>query len=125
MSCLFDSLSSFLPNVSSNELRQIIVDYLQTNPVLMAPKVKASDIVRLETNEVHFRGYLDRMRRHETWGGALEIRSFVELFHMRVRVFVVSNRKWIEFVPQGITKGIITLHWTGSHYTPGSKKCVL
>ena len=120
MSCLFDSISNFLPNITSQELRHIIVDYLQTNPVLMAPKVKASDIVRAESHEHHFPRYVQKMRKPETWGGALEIRCFAELFHMRVRVFVMANQKWIEFVPQGAIKKTITLHWNGSHYTPGS-----
>jgi|TARA_Y100000813_G_scaffold193950_1_gene173798 hypothetical protein len=120
MSCLFDSLSTFLPNLSSKELRHVIVDYLQTNPILMAPSVKASDIVRVESREHHFPRYLQTMKKAETWGGALEIRSFAELFHMRVRVFVMANQKWIEFVPNGTVKRTVTIHWNGTHYTPGS-----
>ena len=34
MSCLFRSLSYFIQNVNENELRDIIVDYLEKDPIL-------------------------------------------------------------------------------------------
>ncbi len=118
MSCLFDSLSSYLNNVTSYELRQIVVNYLETNPVLIFPTTKASDIVSVESQGKSFASYLENMRRNETWGGALEIRGFSELFHRKVNVYVIVTSKIIEFIPSTVQHCPINIKWTGNHFTP-------
>jgi hypothetical protein len=118
MSCLFDSLSSHLKNVTSDELRQIIVNYLETNPILISPTTKAADIVSVESQASSFSSYLENMRRNETWGGALEIRGFSELFHRKVNVYVIVNSKIIEFIPTTVQHCPINIKWNGNHFTP-------
>jgi len=117
MSCLFDSLSSFT-NQSSSQLRQNIVAYLNTNPKLMHD-ITLNDI--LGWDNVDTNNYLDHMRRSDVWGGAIEIKAFVNMFNVNVSVHVPSHNKIIEFiVDEHNPSRFHTIHilWTGNHFTP-------
>ena len=114
MSCLFRSLSHFVDNLETEQLRHMICNYLQQDPMVMGEKFS----VLLQTmnptntsppnpnnnnhNNTPFsfsfspRGSIDdcstvdqyvaHMRLPSTWGGALEIHVFCELFRARVLV---------------------------------------
>ena len=114
MSCLFNSLSYYEKN-DSPTIRAHICDYLQTDPMLY--DVKASDWVKWEKN-LDLNSYVTQMRSHSTWGGAMEIRSYVTLYNKRVLVHY-RNRE-IEFPCTGGTEGTETIHlyYTGGHYEP-------
>ena len=116
MSCLFNSLSHFLKNVNSSQLRQIICKYLKTNPKIL-DDIPASEITTWE-NSTNLQDYIKKMSLTSTWGGAIEIKCFCELF--KVDVKVKHKNRIISFTPndKSISKGIATILYTGNHYEP-------
>ena len=55
------------------------------------------------------------MEKDTTWGGAIEIKSFCEMF--KVVVVVVYKDRNIQFIPSSkCTDNIIYLNYTGNHY---------
>jgi len=115
MSCLFNSLAPAV-NIHPTKLRELIVDYLKTNPNLL-DNVSAKDII-LWTEGVDFDKYLDRMNNTSTWGGAIEIRAYCELFRINVVVHVLYTRK--EFEIKSSQPTLLTTHisYTGNHFEP-------
>ena len=114
MSCLFDSLSVFV-NIDSYTLRQVISNYLETNPILM-DDLNAESVILYETN-MSLSDYVSKMKNQDTMGGAIEIRSFINLFKVNILVKSLPNNKEIQFLysPESIWKAII---WTGGHFDP-------
>jgi len=111
MSCLFNSLSALIGE-PAQEIRQKICDWLTTNPALLED-LSASVVVEVESG-LPLDRYVDRMRSSGTWGGAIEIRAFVQLWKRPVRVWVIRTRRWIEFpFPEGVE---CKISWTGGHY---------
>ena len=114
MSCLFNSLSYFL-NYSSNQIRQIICDYLEQNRPLI-DGLDTDFILSLDDSN-----YIKNMRRSSEWGGAIEIQAACNLWNLRIIVHNISGRRRskIEFLP--ISNNYvytIQLTWTGNHYEP-------
>lgn len=126
MSCLFNSFSA-LVGERPQVIRARICDWLATDPVLMED-LSASHVIQIESKQSLDR-YVASMRSVNTWGGAIEIRAFVQLWKRPVRVFAKRSRppRWIEFpysVADASGKMIPTmeneckLSWTGAHYEP-------
>jgi hypothetical protein len=112
MSCLFNSLSKFV-NISPQDLRQQICDFLRRNPSIL-DDIKVSDVIKWE-NGLDMQTYINKMEQPSTWGGCLEIKCFCEIYQMAV-IIVHKNRK-IECIPSsGSYQSIINLNYTGSHY---------
>jgi hypothetical protein len=117
MSCLFHSLSRFVEEDSSS-LRKKICDYLATNPMLFGDVTASS---AMEWDGV--RGdYVHHMRSTSTWGGAIEIKAFCNLYGMKVVVENIRDRNGdtIEFVPESGAENSreIRITWSGGHYEP-------
>ncbi len=110
MSCLFDSLAKH-SDIGSKELRRRICKYLSGNPTIS--DIKVSTI--MEWAGRNKESYIAEMKNPKTWGGALEIQAFCELTGTTVKVKYKDRE--IEFIPQMNTQGILTLLWTGNHYT--------
>jgi len=115
MSCLFNSLSYFLPNISSNELRQIICDYIKKNPTLI-DGIETKDIIESSPNVRSLNAYVSNMSNTSTWGGGIEIKCFCDIFNAVVIVHFQGNK--IEFIPNTQSSRMIELYYTGSHYEP-------
>ena len=114
MSCLFDSLSFFISNCDSHQLRSIIVDYLSSNPNMM-DNYNFKELLSFQGEEID--RYLNIMSNMNTWGSAFEIKAFVDMF--QVRIVVVHDMKSIEFIPRdGEYHLTIYLSYTGDHYEP-------
>jgi hypothetical protein len=111
MSCLFNSFSAIIGEPSS-AIRSRICDWLATNPVL-SEDMHAADTIMIESG-LPLDRYVQRMRSTHTWGGAIEIRAFVELWKRPVRVWVIRTRRWIEFPYSEGNECKIS--WTGGHY---------
>ena len=112
MSCLFNSLSRFIPE-SSFDIRQKICDYLEANHKIM-DGIETTDILSMESNH-----YIQKMRNTSTWGGAIEIQAACNLWNMSIIVHNIRDGGQIIFVP--ITSEILnTIHitWNGGHYEP-------
>ena len=115
MSCLFDSLSSFLTDINSTQLRHLVTQYLSTDPsFFQEDSQKLSDV--LGVDDVQLGDYVANMANSHTWGGAIEIRAFCEMFQTRVLVEIHGRR--IEFLPKEEPRFTIHLHYTGNHYEP-------
>lgn len=114
MSCLFDSLSTFV-GVNPGGLRQGICDFLQLNPKLIED-MSAEMVVSFESN-VSLDNYVARMRQYSTMGGATEIKAFCIMFKRNVNVFSIPNGRTIEFIVNP-SFPFVNLKWTGSHYDP-------
>lgn len=116
MSCLFNTLSPFV-NLSSDELRQNICNYLSENPK-MFEDTTASDYVSW-SNEGHnsLEDYILSMRNPGTWGGAIEIKAFCNMYFMNVNVLDTrTNKNTIEFVEGSKAKKTLNIKWNGGHY---------
>mmetsp|Transcript_25639 Transcript_25639/g.36154 ORF Transcript_25639/g.36154 Transcript_25639/m.36154 type:complete len:184 (+) Transcript_25639:3187-3738(+) len=79
MSCLFNSLSRFV-NEDAKLLRHSVCEYLATTQEL-APGVP--DDVLFEGSKQE---YIARMRKEQTWGGAVEIQAFCQMYNAKVTV---------------------------------------
>jgi len=136
MSCLFRSLSHHVYNLGTEELRQMICNYLESDPVMMEDKF-SNWLVILQQNPAsiplssmssstkHLKDYVQSMRRPSTWGGGIEINSFCELFDTRVIVHHVDSRSKhssnqpIEFLPsKNNYQHTIHISYNGVHYEP-------
>jgi len=118
MSCLFNSLGALIGE-NPQAIRGRICDWLATDPAIIED-LSASIVIAIESRQmlVH---YVSRMRSPATWGGAIEIRSFVRLWQRPVRVWAIRARRWIEFpLDAGVTATgpECRLSWTGGHYEP-------
>jgi len=111
MSCLFNSLSSFLSKTAL-ELRMDICNRLEKNPVILDNLTVDKILENKTLNE-----YVHDMRNVETWGGALEIKLFCDIYHTQVNVYIPSGNI-IPFYPQKLPIAIINITWTGNHFTP-------
>lgn len=121
MSCLFRSLSYFITNLEAEELREIISDYIAKDPIIIPPDGRLSSYLSLENKNIN--DYSMDMRKNSTWGGAIEIRAFCELFQIKVYVLVLQDNKYIEFVPTNCKDShkYIKISWNGNHYEPIKK----
>ena len=121
MSCLFQSLGCFI-KVCPEELRGQICRYLTTDPVLISPDLKVSDVIKFQPDipSMSLAQYVQLMSIHSTNGGAIEIRAFCNIYKVNVRVVqcgVRRTEKHIEFI-NDITLPWITVSWDGGHYEP-------
>lgn len=118
MSCLFRSLSYFITNVETEELRHIITDYISKDPILIPPDTKLSTILSID--KIPLDKYNNEMKKSGTWGGAIEIKAFCELFRIKVLVLVLRENRYIEFLPSNWNNEnrIIKISWNGNHYEP-------
>ena len=115
MSCLFDSLSKFTTH-SSNDLRRHIVSYLRTNPKLM-DETTFEELMKWE--ETDSGSYINEMSGESTWGGAIEIKAFVNMFQVNVNVHIPMIQKIFEFkYEQENNDKYVNILWTGNHFVP-------
>jgi len=111
MSCLFNSFSKIVGE-APQAIRARICDWLATDPALMED-LSASTVVLVESGRP-LDAYVAQMRSVNTWGGAIEIRAFVQLWKRPVKVWAIRQKRWIEFTwPEGQE---CKLSWTGGHY---------
>jgi hypothetical protein len=118
MSCLFNSLSYFT-HEAPHAIRGRICDYLAGDPALV-DDMSASLVIALENGQ-GLEQYVGGMRSPSTWGGAIEIRAFVQLWRRPVRVWVIRTGRWIEFPCSCPAEGAgeeCKISWTGGHYEP-------
>ena len=78
--------------------------------------LSASVVIQIESRQA-LEPYVARMRSASTWGGAIEIRAFVQLWKRPVKVWAIRGRRWIEF-PCSDGGPECKLSWTGGHYEP-------
>lgn len=126
MSCLFESLCSNIQDLKADQLRQMIVQYLQKNPILVPSEDKNSPGLRLDAvlhtefgSNMTVEAYTAHMSHPDTWGGAIEIRAFCDMFNARVKVVVLSSKQTIEFLPiHNPTTNEFIISWNGGHFEP-------
>jgi hypothetical protein len=125
MSCLFNSLSYFITDRNSYEIRQKICDYLQENKPII-DGLDTNFILELENNTNNACNYIESMRNTWCWGGAIEIQCACNIWNLRIIVRNYRDRQGeqIEFIPvsSGEVDKSIELEWTGGHYEPVRNK---
>ena len=114
MSCLFDSLSTYV-HTSPHNLRNMICHYLETNPLLM-DDMTAETVIKAECDS-DFKKYIASMYNSSTMGGAIEIKAFVNMFRINITVVSLPNNKLIEFTSPG-NEVVKKIRWTGGHFDP-------
>lgn len=127
MSCLFRSLSAFVP-ISTQTLRNYICDYMLSNPKLYGEDdARLFDILQWQGCDDPLE-YIAEMRDPETWGSAIEIACFVNMLYCKVEVVFADTGRRCEFIPRPAldmrTGGMKTIQhtaviwYTGNHYEP-------
>ena len=117
MSCLFQSLSHFINYLDENALRNIICDYLQSNPTIF-DTISANQMIGWR-DDMELSKYIIEMRNNNTWGSSLEIKAFCNIFNIVVIVHYLG--KEIEFIPiMPNPRFLIRINYTGNHYEPMS-----
>jgi len=112
MSCLFRALGNAV-GLNENTMRMEIVDFLKTNPPLMGEDATAVDIVNW-TDSCSLGEYTKHMSKNSTWGGAMEIRAFCQMY--RAQVAVHYNNRKILFEPHCKPIRNYHLEYTGNHF---------
>jgi len=119
MSCLFNTLCTFV-NLEGEELRHNICNYLSNNPK-MFENVSAEDYVKWNNEGYNnINEYIRDMKKNYTWGGAIEIKAFCNMYNKHVNVHDVRTRKQsvINFIDEDRVRDTIDINWNGGHYWP-------
>tara|TARA_B100000035_G_scaffold203371_1_gene173987 strand:+ start:3843 stop:4193 length:351 start_codon:yes stop_codon:yes gene_type:complete len=114
MSCLFNSISYFLPE-DSFAVRQKICNYLESNNKII-DGIETKEILKMESNN-----YIQNMRQTSTWGGAIEIQAACNIWNISIIVENIRSREngKIHFIPiNGNFNKTISVTWSGGHYEP-------
>ena len=125
MSCLFNSLSHFIPQTDPQAIRRRICDYLQANSPII-DGMTTHDVLQLDSGSSPDQ-YIGAMRILTTWGGAIEIQAACNIWNARIVVHDIRSghgpKQTIEFLP--VSNDAInspdttfTLEWSGGHYEP-------
>jgi hypothetical protein len=121
MSCLFNSIGA-LTGEDPGALRHHICDYIASNPQLIEG-VNSNDVVQWESG-MSLESYVSEMRKTSTWGGAIEVKAYVDMTGIPVHVVDIrpsaSTNNVIKLMPSGRLrrKKPLVLHWSGGHYSP-------
>ncbi len=122
MSCLFNSLSHFIPQTDPQAIRTRICDYLQANSPII-DGIATHDVLQLDSG-LSPDQYIGAMRSPCTWGGAIEIQAACAIWNARIVVRDIRSGKKqsIEFLPvinaTDATDKMFELEWSGGHYEP-------
>ena len=122
MSCLFNSLSHFIPQTDAQAIRQRICDYLQSNSPII-DGMTTHDVLQLDSSGSSDQ-YIRAMRTLTTWGGAIEIQAACNIWNTRILVHNIrtGNDQTIEFLPIANAPNLgmtaFELEWSGGHYEP-------
>ena len=131
MSCLFNSLSHFIPQTDPQAIRARICDYLQANSPII-DGMATHDVLQLDSGSPPDQ-YIGAMRSPSTWGGAIEIQAACNIWNARIVVHDIrghghgqTSGQTIEFLPVSTNATNTTnssdktfvLEWSGGHYEP-------
>ena len=129
MSCLFNSLSHFIPQTDPQAIRPRICDYLQANSPII-DGMATHDVLQLDSFNTPDQ-YIGTMRTLTTWGGAIEIQAACNIWNARIVVHDIRScqKQTIEFLPvsndtinatnaTNSPDKTFTLEWSGGHYEP-------
>lgn len=119
MSCLFDALASIV-GASGAVVRERICAELDNDPTLFPDSpLRVSDTHDAATPQAHA-AYVHQMRNPATWGGAIEIKCFCDLYRAHVHVHMVHHGHTIlSFTPTAaLDTPVVVGHlgYNGSHY---------
>jgi hypothetical protein len=123
MSCLFNSLSYFIPQTDPQAIRARICDYLQANSPII-DGMATQDVLHQDSGSSPDQ-YIGAMRSPSTWGGAIEIQAACNIWNARIVVHDIRScqKQCIEFLPvandtNNSPDKMFELEWSGGHYEP-------
>jgi hypothetical protein len=123
MSCLFETLSTFIHGDPPDIVRQKICNYIALKKPF--PYVTSDDYIRWES-ALDSNSYVSKMRHESVWGGAIEIQAFCELYNFCILCYDIRLRKNkhiqpIMFCPtSGSYLRKSKIYWDGNHYSPNN-----
>jgi hypothetical protein len=129
MSCLFNSLSYFIPQTDPPAIRARICDYLQANSPII-DGIATHDVLQLDSG-LSPDQYIGAMRSPCTWGGAIEIQAACAIWNARIVVRDIRSGKKqsIEFLPvinaTNSPDKTFELEWSGGHYEPRRHNAIM
>jgi hypothetical protein len=97
------------------DVRTILVQYLTKNPNING--MRAKEYIYSE-KRMSLDEYIAFMKLPSSWGGAIEIKIYCDVFGRNVIVVSQHNYKNIEFFSKKKTNIWDLIHWNGSHYVP-------
>ena len=111
MSCLFECIAKHMKLPSSEYARKEICDYLiQGLPILDG--MDTADILSMEDPQ-----YVQKMRKPQTPGGAIEIQVAANIWRIHVVVKGRTVKPPMEFKPlDENVSSVMNLYWSGGHY---------
>lgn len=119
MSCLFESIGRCIGK-SADQVRHEVCEYLLENPDVMGEDEEKDAVCCWLPEGVSLAEYVDQMRRSDTWGTAVEIKAFVDMYGRRVTVYDTRCQppRKIRFYPRHRPPHLpcIRLSWDGGHY---------
>lgn len=114
MSCLFQSLSAVVHD-SADLIRQKVCNHLASTE--WQGTENAEFWVSWLEDNLTVPAYVARMRLSSSWGGALEIQCFAQLYRFRVMVKALQTHRDIECIPfDGVYFQTVHISWNGGHY---------
>lgn len=79
----------------------------------------------IETENISLQDYIRQMRSNATWGGAIEIKAFCDIYNVNVLVRNIRNENrdpntpdTIEFLCNNNTNRLVEITWNGGHFEP-------
>ena len=79
----------------------------------------------VELDNVSIQDYIKHMRNNATWGGAIEIKAFCEMYNVNVEVINIRNnerdthsKKEIKFLSHTPSNRWVSITWNGGHFEP-------
>jgi len=122
MSCLFQSLGRHVRQ-DPELLRQIVCNFLARSEYesnAYPSNMQFGNCFQTDTTpHTAVPLYVSHMRKSSTWGGAIEIQAFCDVYRYRVHCQILTNGKTTTFVPSdGIYLKECTISWNGGHYEP-------
>ena len=115
MSCLFQSLGQAVGR-SPEDLRADVCKYLLSQPPpVLVEGLSPEEVVRSEFPERSLEEYVEAMRNPAEFGGAVEIRAFVHMSGMAVKVETGDGRS-ILFPAAASGQRTVVVRWESAHF---------
>ncbi|CAI5758963.1 unnamed protein product [Candida verbasci] len=104
-SCLFNSISYAIKGPQPQELRKIVVEYIEKDPILYNDAILGRDR----------QDYCKWILKNESWGGAIELGILSSHFKVRIICIDIESGNFMRF-ETGNEEKYIMLIYSGIHY---------
>ena len=122
MSCLFISIGKLIGQPHTI-VRKNICDYMVSHLDMHHQGMRLKEWIQWQTPNGNVLEYIQNMRAHHVWGGAMEIAVATQLYQCDIIVFNSRKQPLAEFLwkDRCMCRTRLYIEWNGSHYEPISK----